>query len=106
MTPAAKAALVTPLLGVPAAFGWALITLVGANGLSTERGGAALTAIYFTLLLTWLASPWLAHRLTRAAQARGWAGWSSFWAGTLGTMALCGLIILAVTIAAAIRAVR
>ena len=58
------------------------------------------------LLLTWLASPWLAWRLARLAQARGWADWSSVWAGTLGAMAVCGLVLLAVTVAMLAYAVR
>ncbi|QTD44178.1 hypothetical protein [Ottowia testudinis] len=106
MTPGVKAALVTPLLGVPAGFGWGLLTLVATNGLSDGRGGAVLRVVGITLVLIWLASPWLAWRLSRVALARGWANWSSFWAGTLGAMAVCGVVILAVTLAALADAVR
>lgn len=106
MQPATKAALVTPLLGLPAAFGWGLLTLVFTNGLNEGRGGAVLGVVGITLLLTWLASPWLAWRLARLAQARGWAEWSSFWAGTLGAMGVCGVVLLAVTAAELAYAVR
>jgi len=49
---------------------WILLTLLGANGMSTRQGDVLLVGVGGCLLAMSVAAPWLAMRLARAWQLR------------------------------------